>query len=92
LIRGGENFDLAILDMQMPGMDGLMLASELRKLPSAMMMPLVLLTSMGVHQERSAETQQAFASCLTKPVKPVQLHEVLAISARSAGPALVAPS
>jgi CheY-like chemotaxis protein len=77
LIRSGEKFDLAILDMQMPGMDGLMLASELRKLPSAMMMPLVLLTSMGVHKERSLETQQAFASCLTKPVKPAQLHEVL---------------
>jgi len=77
MIRAGESFDLAILDMQMPGMDGLMLASEIRKLPSAMMMPLVLLTSMGVHQEHAMEAQSAFASCLTKPVKPVQLHEVL---------------
>jgi len=88
MIRAGENFDLAILDMQMPGMDGLMLAAEIRKLPSAMMMPLVLLTSMGVYKERSSEAQEAFASCLTKPVKPVQLHEVLVrvISGAKAAP------
>ncbi|HEX5222361.1 MAG TPA: ATP-binding protein, partial [Verrucomicrobiae bacterium] len=47
-VRRGDAFDLAILDMQMPGMDGLMLAAELRKIPSALNIPLVLLTSMGV--------------------------------------------
>jgi CheY-like chemotaxis protein len=89
LIRGGENFDLAILDMQMPEMDGLMLATEIRKLPSAVMMPMVLLTSMCVNKDRSTETQDAFASCLTKPVKPTQLHEVLVrvISGAKSAPA-----
>ncbi|MGN6643635.1 MAG: response regulator, partial [Verrucomicrobiota bacterium] len=76
-LRSGETFDLAILDMQMPGMDGLMLAAEIRKLPSAMMMPLVLLTSMGVRSDSPDFATAAFASCLTKPIKPAQLHEVL---------------
>jgi CheY-like chemotaxis protein/HPt (histidine-containing phosphotransfer) domain-containing protein len=76
-LRAGEIFDLAILDMQMPDMDGLMLATEIRKLPSAMMMPLVLLTSMGVHADATEFANAAFASCLTKPIKPAQLHEVL---------------
>ncbi len=76
-LRAGERFDLAILDMQMPGMDGLMLATEIRKLPDAMKMPLVLLTSMGVRADAPEFAGAAFASCLTKPIKPVQLHEVL---------------
>ncbi len=76
-LKAGDKFDLAIIDMQMPGMDGLMLANEIRKLPGAMMMPLVLLTSMGVRTDTPEFAQAAFASCLTKPIKPAQLYEVL---------------
>jgi len=86
-LRAGEAFDLAILDMQMPGMDGLMLAAEIRKLPGAMMMPLILLTSMGMHPDDPALARAAFASCLTKPIKPAQLHEVLVRAVSGSKPA-----
>ena len=86
-LRAGEKFDLAILDMQMPGMDGLMLAGEIRKLPSAKTMPLVLLASMGVRTDHPDFAQAAFASCLTKPIKPAQLHEVLVRVVSGAKPA-----
>jgi CheY-like chemotaxis protein/HPt (histidine-containing phosphotransfer) domain-containing protein len=76
-LRAGENFDLAILDMQMPDMDGLMLANEIRKLPNGTTLPLVLLTSMGVRADATEFSKAAFASCLTKPIKPSQLQEVL---------------
>jgi CheY-like chemotaxis protein/HPt (histidine-containing phosphotransfer) domain-containing protein len=76
-LRGGEAFDLALLDMQMPGMDGVMLGREIRKLPKAMMMPLVLLTSMGVRPDHPDFASVAFASCMTKPIKPAQLQETL---------------
>jgi len=76
-LRAGEQFDLAILDMQMPGMDGLMLASEIRKLPDGPRLPLVLLTSMGVRPDSPAFVQGGFATCLTKPIKPAQLFESL---------------
>jgi CheY-like chemotaxis protein len=76
-MKEGENFDLAILDMQMPGMDGLMLAREIRKLPATGTLPLVLLTSMGVRSDNPDFASAAFASCLTKPIKPAQLKEVL---------------
>jgi len=77
-LRAGETFDLAILDMQMPDMDGLMLAAEIRKLPQATTMPLLLLTSMGVRSDNPDFVNAAFASCLTKPIKPTQLYETLA--------------
>jgi CheY-like chemotaxis protein/nitrogen-specific signal transduction histidine kinase/HPt (histidine-containing phosphotransfer) domain-containing protein len=76
-LRAGERFDLALLDMQMPGMDGLMLASEIRKLPGGNTLPLVLLASMGMHSDHPGVASAAFASCLTKPIKPAQLHEAL---------------
>ncbi len=76
-LRAGEQFDLAILDMQMPGMDGLMLAREIRSLPGAGRMPLVLLTSMGMRTDHPDFANAGFASCLTKPLKPTQLFEAL---------------
>ena len=76
-LRAGEAFDLVLLDMQMPGMDGLMLAREIRQLPGATLLPLVLLTSMGVHSDNPAFSSVAFAGCLTKPIKPHQLQETL---------------
>lgn len=76
-LRAGEKFDLAILDMQMPDMDGLMLAREIRKLPKGDALPLILLTSMGVKASQPEIANISFASCLTKPIKPAQLQQVL---------------
>ncbi len=76
-LREGAKFDLAILDMQMPGMDGLTLAEEIRKLPHHHHTPLILLTSVGVHTDSPAFTAINFASCLTKPIKPALLQETL---------------
>ncbi len=86
-MQKGESFDLAILDMQMPEMDGLMLAKQIRQLPGTVMLPLVLLTSMGIRADNPAFASAAFASCLTKPIKPAQLHEVLVRVVSGAKPA-----
>ena len=86
-MQKGEVFDLVILDMQMPEMDGLMLAQKIRELPGTTALPLVLLTSMGVRTDNPAFATVAFASCLTKPIKPAQLYEVLARVISGAKPA-----
>jgi len=74
-IRQGDPFDVAILDMHMPEMDGLAVAAEIRKHRDAQELPLVMLTSLG----RCVEAAQGmeFAAYLTKPIKPSQLYDVL---------------
>jgi GAF domain-containing protein/CheY-like chemotaxis protein len=70
-LEGGEEYDLAILDMHMPGMDGLELATHLRSLRPDL--PLVLYTSLG-----GAEADDPiFAGVLAKPVKQSQLFDML---------------
>jgi len=74
-IRRGDPFDLAVLDLAMPGMDGLTLAREIRRHRDSATLPLVLLTSLGRLREMRTATE--FAACLTKPVKASQLYEAL---------------
>lgn len=75
-LRDGELFDVAVLDMHMPEMDGEMLAREIRKLRTPQAMPLVLLSSLGAREE---VTEPAlFVTFLTKPAKPAQLLTALA--------------
>ena len=75
-LRQGDPFDLAILDMHMPEMDGISLGQEIRKLRDAKSLPLVMLSSVGA-RELDAE-QVNWAAYLTKPVKQSQLFNLLA--------------
>ncbi len=74
LLRAGECFDAAVLDMQMPEMDGLMLAKKIRSLRKNQKLPLILLSSMG----KQEDPHKYFTANLTKPIKPSQLLDVLA--------------
>jgi PAS domain S-box-containing protein len=73
-IRRGDPFDVAILDMQMPDMDGIALAAAIRAHRDARALPLVMLTSMG---RREQGEQATFAAFLSKPIKQSHLHDVL---------------
>jgi CheY-like chemotaxis protein len=78
----GRRFDLAILDMQMPGMDGMTLARAIKANPATASTKLVILTSLG--QTPSAEELQfaGIEDYVTKPVKPARLFECLASMVR----------
>ena len=75
-LQNGEPFELAILDLQMPEMDGIMLAREIRKLRDEKSLPIILLTSLG-RREISVEDLK-FDAYLTKPIKPSALYDALA--------------
>jgi signal transduction histidine kinase/CheY-like chemotaxis protein len=71
LVAQGEPFDLAILDMHMPGMDGLELAHHLRAARPDL--PLLLFTSLG----RAGAIDPVFAAVLSKPIKQTQLFDLM---------------
>ena len=73
LLERGDRFDGAILDMQMPEMDGIMLADKIKMLPDGALLPLVMLTALGRHQIKNSNV----AGVLTKPVKTSQLFDLL---------------
>ncbi len=77
-LRRGEQFDLAILDMQLPEMDGLSLAAEIHKQPQCQKLPLVMLTSLGRLQKTDVQAVDVdFAAFLNKPIKQSQLYNLL---------------
>ena len=82
MIRGahasGQGYDAALVDMQMPGMDGLGLASAIRGEPELASIPLVLLTSLAVRGTAEAARRAGFSAYLTKPVHQSHLFDALA--------------
>jgi len=70
-------FDLAILDMEMPGMDGFELAKRIKSNSTLQDTRLILLTSLGRRGDASAAQQCGFSGYLTKPIRKSQLQACL---------------
>ena len=78
-VDAGARPDVVLLDMHMPGMDGVELARELRAREATRDLPLLLLTSLG---SRPPESASLGLLHLTKPVKAAALRSVVAQRAR----------
>ncbi|HET9763457.1 MAG TPA: GAF domain-containing protein, partial [Casimicrobiaceae bacterium] len=72
-LDAGEGFDVAIVDMHMPEMDGVDLAREMRGRSAAL--PLVLFSSLG--RREAGDGENLFAAHLTKPIRQSQLFDTL---------------
>ncbi|HJQ85289.1 MAG TPA: ATP-binding protein, partial [Candidatus Binatia bacterium] len=85
----GDPFGLALLDMQMPAMDGEALAAAIRATPGLGDLPLVLLSSIGGLRGGVAGARaMGFDAALTKPVCQATLLETVStVLARAARPA-----
>ncbi|MEK6631789.1 MAG: PAS domain S-box protein [Nitrospirota bacterium] len=75
--RSGHPFDLAIIDMQMPGMDGMRLAEAITATTGATRTRLVLLTSLTRRGDAKLAQQRGFSAYLTKPIRQHQLYDSL---------------
>ena len=75
LVERGRAFDVGILDMQMPGMDGASLARAIRKHRNPAQLPLIMLSSSAVPIPLE---ELGVAASLTKPIKQAHLYRALA--------------
>jgi PAS domain S-box-containing protein len=91
MLKAGEYFDVALLDVQMPAMDGYELAQCIRSSHSAAQLPILVLTSQGTDSHRSQEL--GVAQTLSKPIKAAQLMTALSrVFERASAPAVPAPA
>jgi PAS domain S-box-containing protein len=83
--EGARSYDLALVDFQMPEMDGMALARQVGSDPRIAGVPLVLLTSIPQHAETGGIG--GFAACLAKPIRQAVLLETLVavVSRRETG-------
>ena len=68
-----DPYELAVLDMQMPLMDGLTLAREIKKDPFIAAVRLVMLTSLGNDMNPAQLEAAGIVACLNKPVQQTRL-------------------
>ncbi len=70
-------FDLAVLDMQMPDINGLDLARRIKAWPTWHSLPLVLITSIGQRGDGRLAREVGFSGFVTKPIRKSQLYSCL---------------
>ncbi len=74
----GRPYDLAILDMMMPGMDGMQLARTIKADRTIASLRLVILTSMGLRGDAAEARRAKIEAYLSKPVRQSELYNCLA--------------
>ncbi|NQT70296.1 MAG: response regulator, partial [Desulfobacteraceae bacterium] len=73
-----DPYEMAIINMQMPEMDGETLGNKIKQDPDLQNTILVMITSLGQRGDAKRLEQIGFAAYLTKPVKQSQLYDCLA--------------
>jgi signal transduction histidine kinase/DNA-binding response OmpR family regulator len=87
--QSGEPFDIAIVDLQMPEMDGLMLGEILKSDPATAGTPLVMLSSLALSAYAKKAVAIGFAAYLTKPTRQ---HNLYSTVSEVLGGNVIAPS
>lgn len=73
-LAGQSPPDLALLDLMMPGLDGVETARLLHRQPATRNLPIIIVTARGEARERLRALEAGVHEVLTKPFEPVELE------------------
>ena len=75
--RKGAAYDLALIDLRMPGMGGVEMARAIKDEPALSSTGLILLTSEGPLETNDGAERSAFSAVLTKPIRQSRLYDAI---------------
>jgi PAS domain S-box-containing protein len=93
-VHGGARFDVAVIDLLMPGFDGYDLALQLRRFPATVDLPLIFLRSNAAEEADRRRKGLTSISMLPKPWKPAALQREISrvLDQREVAACIIAPT
>ena len=76
-VGSAQPYRIAIVDMQMPGMDGLEFVDRIRNNPKLAGMKIVIITSSGERVPKKQQKKMGISACLFKPYRQSLLYDCL---------------
>ncbi len=73
----GADYDIVLMDMQMPVMDGVMATRAMRELPLLASLPIVAMTANAMQEDRDRCIEAGMNDYLAKPIEPDELWKTL---------------
>ena len=75
--EGGKSYDLVLMDLQMPVMDGLQAAAHIRSQPQGLLLPIVAMTANAMASDREKCQGAGMVDFVAKPIDPDVLYRAL---------------
>lgn len=67
--------DLILMDIRLPGIDGLETTSRIRKMENMLNVPIIAVTSYAMANDLETISKVGFNGCLEKPIDPLTIND-----------------